>query len=50
MISYVASVLVSRPSGLGSCSGSGWGHWIVFLDKTLKSHSASTQVYENGYW
>ena len=33
------NVLVSRSSGPGSSPG--WGHCIVFLGKTLSSHSAS---------
>jgi len=33
------SVLDSRSSGLGSSLG--WGHCVVFLGKTLYSHSAS---------
>jgi len=35
----VVSVLVSRSSSLGSSPG--WGHCVVFLGKTLYSHSAS---------
>ena len=34
-----ASALDSRASGLGSSPG--WGHCVVFLGKTLNSHSAS---------
>ena len=33
------SVLDSRSSGLGLCPG--WGHFVLFLGKTLYSHSAS---------
>ena len=37
--------LDSRSSGPGSSSG--WGHCVVFLGKTLNSHSASLHP-ENG--
>ena len=35
----MVSALVSGSSGPGSSPG--WGHCVVFLDKTLDSHSAS---------
>ena len=35
----MVSALDSRSSGLGSSPG--WGHCVVFLGKTLYSHSAS---------
>jgi len=35
----MVSALVSGSSGLGSSPG--WGHCVVFLGKTLNSHSAS---------
>ena len=35
----MVSTLDSRSSGLGSSPG--WGHCVVFLGKTLYSHSAS---------
>ena len=35
----MVSALVSGSSGLGSSPG--WGHRVVFLGKTLYSHSAS---------
>ena len=35
----MVSVLVSGSSGLGSSPGR--GHCVLFLDKTLDSHSAS---------
>ena len=35
----MVSALVSGLSGLGSIPG--WGHCVVFLGKTLYSHSAS---------
>ena len=37
--SLMVSALDSRASGLGSSPG--WGHCVVFLGKTLHSHSAS---------
>ena len=41
----VVSALDSRSGGLGSSPGQ--GHCVVFLGKTLYSHSASlTQVYK----
>ena len=42
----MVSTLVSGVSGPGSSLG--WGHCVVFLGKTLDSHSASlsTQVYK----
>ena len=38
-ISLMVSVLNSGSSGLGSSPG--WSHCVVFLGKTLYSHSAS---------
>ena len=35
----MVSALVSGVSGLGSSPG--WGHFVLFLGKTLNSHSAS---------
>ena len=35
----MVSALVPRASGLGSSAG--WGHCVVFLGKTLDSHSVS---------
>ena len=35
----MVSVLDSGSSGPGS--GPGWGHYVVFLNKTLYSHGAS---------
>ena len=35
----MVSLLIPRSSGLGSCPGR--GHCIVFLGKTLNSHSSS---------
>ena len=35
----MVSALVSGASGPGSSPG--WGHGVVFLDKTIYSHSAS---------
>ena len=37
----------ARDSGsIDTGSSPGWGHCIVFLGKTLNSHSASLQVYK----
>ena len=35
----MVGALVSELSGLGWSPG--WGHCVVFLDKTLRSHNAS---------
>jgi len=35
----MVSALISGSSG--PCSSAGWGHCVVFLDKTLHSHSTS---------
>ena len=39
VVSWLESVLDSGSSGPGS--NPGWGHCVVFLGKTLDSHSAS---------
>ena len=48
----MVSVLIARLSSPGLSPT--WGHYIVFLDKTLNSHSGSlsiqcTQVYKWGH-
>ena len=37
----MVSSLVFRSISPGSSPGAGWGHCVVFLGKTLYSHSAS---------
>ena len=43
----MVSVLESRASGQGSSSG--WGHWVLFLGKTLLSRCLSPPRCINGY-
>ena len=41
----MVSAVDCRLSGPGSNSSAGWGHCVVFLGKTLYSHSVSPQGY-----